>query len=77
MKYDHGDEVLLDTTNETGEAVSIPCVVVGITQVDNEKLSHAVNYPIGTICYTVEFEDGSDAMIPENSLSSLNGPTNS
>ena len=70
MKYDYGEEVLLETTNETGESVSTPCVVVAITEVDNEELSRAVNFPIGTILYTVEFEDGSDALVPESSLRS-------
>ena len=45
-----------------------PCAVVGVTPVDNEALASAVNYPLGTILYSVEFADGSDALVPEEHL---------
>jgi hypothetical protein len=39
MNFDYGDEVLLSHMGSTGRPVSEPCVVVGITHVDNEYLA--------------------------------------
>lgn len=70
MKFHHGDEVLLAHAGKTGKDVMEPCPIVGITPVDNEALASTVNYPLGTILYTVEFGDGSDALVPEENQQS-------
>ena len=67
-KFDYGDSVLLEQPGDTGRSVSEPCAVVGISLVDNEYLAHHVSHPIGTGLYTVEFGDGSDALVPESAL---------
>jgi hypothetical protein len=58
VRYDFGDSVQLAATLE-------PCEVVGITQVENAQQAEAFGFPVGTIFYTVEFGDGSDALVPE------------
>jgi hypothetical protein len=68
MRFDFGDEALLADAGRTGKPTMEPCAVVGITPVDNDALASAVNYPLGTILYTVEFGDGSDALVPEEHL---------
>lgn len=68
MRFDFGDEVVLAHTGKTGRRAREPCAVVGITSVDNDALASAMNYPLGTILYTVEFGDGSDALVPEGDL---------
>lgn len=62
-KFDYGDSVLLEQPGDTGRSVSEPCAVVGIT-----VLAHDVSHPIGTVLCTVEFGDGSDALVPESAL---------
>ena len=63
MSFDYGDEVL---------ARSKPCVVVGMTQVDNEALARKTGYPIGAVLCTVEFGEGSEALVPHDALRLLN-----
>ena len=47
-----------------GEYVAI----CGITIIDNDYLSLKYNLKKGTITYTIEFDDGSDILIPEEFL---------
>ena len=61
MKFDHGDSVQLAGTLR-------PCEVVGSTSVESVQQAETLNVPIGTVLYTVEFADGSDALIPEVAL---------
>lgn len=61
MKFDYGDSVQLTGTLK-------PCEVVGITAVENARQAEVFNVPIGTVLYTVEFADGSDALVPEIAL---------
>lgn len=68
MRWTYGDEVAVVTANEREAFQTRPGVVVAITTVESLALSSAVAWPVGTILYTVEFEDGSDALIPEAKL---------
>ena len=68
MKYNYGDDVIFKTRDETGNVVAKPCTVVGITPVATEEQSRALNSPLGSVLYTVEFGDGSDAFVPEEQL---------
>jgi hypothetical protein len=68
MRFDLGDEVVLVHAGKTRRPAMEQCAVVGITPVDSEVLASAVNYPLGTILYTVEFGDGSDALVPGEDL---------
>lgn len=61
MKFDYGDSVQLAGTLR-------PCEVVGITAVESAQQADTLNVPIGTVLYTVEFGDGSDALVPETAL---------
>jgi hypothetical protein len=61
MKYDFGDSVQLADTLE-------PCEIVGITVVDSVQQAEALSVPLGSVLYTVEFADGSDALVPEAAL---------
>jgi hypothetical protein len=61
MKYGLGDSVQLAVTPE-------PCEVVGITHVESVHQAEALNVPLGTVLYTVEFGDGFDALLPEGAL---------
>lgn len=44
-----------------------PGEVVSITVVEGRQ-SEVFGFPPGTVLYTVEFPDGSDALIPEGAL---------
>ena len=68
MKYDYGDDVILKTRDRAGSVLARPCAVVGITSVDTEQQSRVLNSPVGSVLYTVEFGDGSDACVPEEQL---------
>ena len=68
MKYNYGDDVIFKTRDETGKVVAKPCIVVAITPVTTEEQSRAFNKPLGSVLYTVEFGDGSDAFLPEEQL---------
>ena len=61
MKYGFGDSAQVVVTLEPGE-------VVGITHVKSVQQAEALNVPLGTVLYTVEFGDGSDALLPEGAL---------
>jgi hypothetical protein len=67
MKYDFGDSVQLADNLK-------PCAVVGVTHVESVQQAEALNVPLGTVLYTVEFGDGSDALVPEAALQ-LTRPT--
>ena len=61
MKYDFGDSVQVAVTHK-------PCEIVAITPVENLLQGEAFNAPVGAVFYTVEFGDGSDALLPESDL---------
>ncbi len=65
MKYDYGDDVIIKAQDPSGNILERPCTVVGITPVENAEQSRIFERPIGTVLYTVEFGDGSDALVPE------------
>lgn len=44
--------------------------VCGITCVDNDELAKNLQVPRGSYSYTIEFGDGTDALIPDKYLSS-------
>ena len=73
MKFDYGDEVVLRTQDASGQVVAKACAVVGITTVESTAQSAALDYPSGTVLYTVEFDDGSDLLVPEGRLERLDG----
>jgi len=68
MKFDYGDEVTLTTKDDEGNFVERKCFVVGITPVDSERQEEVFKYPRGTVLYTVEFLDGTDALAAEGDL---------
>jgi len=68
MRFDYGDEVVLRTKDGSGNVSERRCAVVGITPVENEEQAEHFKYPIGTVLYTVEFGDGTDALVPEDDL---------
>jgi hypothetical protein len=68
MTFDFGDEAVFTTTDETGNIVRRTCTIVGITTVDDERQSAIFRYPSGTVLYTVEFSDGSDLLVVEETL---------
>jgi hypothetical protein len=71
MKCDFGESVPLAVPGENGRSLSKPCVVVGITCVENVLQGEALNVPPGSVLYTVEFGDGLDALVPESALMAI------
>jgi hypothetical protein len=68
MKWTYGDSVQTSVADESGGLVVKPGAVVGITVVEDVRQSRVFAFPPGTVLYTVEFSDGSDALIPESAL---------
>jgi hypothetical protein len=66
MEYTFGDSVRIAAT-ERGNHLR-PCEIVAITTVETIHQADAFNVPLGTVLYTVEFGDGSDALVPEDTL---------
>jgi hypothetical protein len=66
MRFDYGDTVLVcwavEIQSPRGDSV------VGVRPVESEEQAVLFGFPVGTTLYTVEFADGSDALIPESSL---------
>lgn len=67
-KFDYGQEVRYSPKTDPQLPSERKCIVVGITKVSTEEQSNAIQYPIGTVLYTVEFGDGSDMLVPEANL---------
>jgi len=68
VKYDYGEEVLYNCSDDDGMATTIPCAIVGITPVETIEQAKAFGYPRGSILYTIEFGDGADKLVSENEL---------
>lgn len=68
MKYDYGDDVLVMARNSDGNSLNRTGTVVGILSVENAEQARIFEYPIRTVLYTIEFSDGSDALLPEEHL---------
>jgi hypothetical protein len=68
MKFDYGDEVVLRTKDDAVSVAGKKCVVVSITPVESEEQAKHFKRPIGTVLYTVEFGDGTDALVAEADL---------
>jgi hypothetical protein len=68
MKFDYGDEVVLRIKDDAGSVAEKRCAVVSITPVESEEQAKYFKRPIGTVLYTVEFGDGTDALVPEADL---------
>jgi len=62
MRWTYGDSVQAKIG-----AIVKPAEVVSITVVEGRQ-SEVFGFPPGTVLYTVEFPDGSDALIPEGAL---------
>lgn len=60
----------VEVKNSEGVIVCKTAAVVGITLVASERLSANLAYPLGTTLYTVEFGDGSDALVPSTAIQS-------
>lgn len=71
MKYDYGDDVVFKIKDQIGTITAKSGTVVGITPVENVEQSKAFKHPLGTILYTVEFGDGTDALLSEELLAPL------
>jgi hypothetical protein len=68
MKFDYGDEVVLRTKDGARGAVERLCAVVGITPIESERQAAHFGCPIGSVLYTVEFDDGTDTLVSEDDL---------
>ena len=68
MKYDYGQEVIYNCSDDKGMATTMRCAIVGITPVETIEQAKAFGYPRGTILYTIEFGDGTDKLVSENEL---------
>jgi hypothetical protein len=68
MDYTHGDEVTVEVPNGEGTVICKTATVVGITLVGSQRLSAHLGYPLGTTLYTVEFGDGSEALVPSTAI---------
>jgi hypothetical protein len=72
MKFDYGEEVVLTTKDDAGNVGEEKrCWVVSITPVESEEQAKLFKHPIGSVLYTVEFGDGTDAFVPEADLRPL------
>jgi hypothetical protein len=71
MKYNYRQTLQVRATGSDGTSIAKHCTV-GIRTLDNERQSRHLNYPLGTVLYTVGFGNRSDALVPEESLSLLN-----
>jgi hypothetical protein len=65
MKFDYGDEAVVRTKDDAGSVAEKSGAVVGITPVESEEQAKHFKRPIGTVLYTVEFGDGTDALVSE------------
>jgi hypothetical protein len=54
-----------------GVVVVKPGSIVTFTIVDGTEKAERLGFPPGTVLYTVEFPDGSDALIPESACALL------
>jgi hypothetical protein len=68
MKFDYGDEVVFRTKDDAGNNVDKSCCVVGITPIEREEQAKYFKRSVGSVLYTVEFGDGSDALVSEIDL---------
>ena len=68
MKFGYGDAVIAEQAQADGNISNRPCSVVAITPIKTEDEARTFGSPIGTILYTVEFPDGTDATLPEDVL---------
>ena len=68
MKWTYGDSVQTVVSDGGASPVVRSGAVVGITVVEDARQSELFAYPPGAVLYTVEFSDGSDALIPEAAL---------
>lgn len=71
MKFDYGDDVVVRTADQGKGALDKPATVVGVTSVETAEQSRVFGCPVGTMLYTVEFGDGSDALVTEENLEPL------
>jgi hypothetical protein len=74
MKWTYGDSVQSTVPDGRGGSAMKPGEVVAFTVVERVEQSVAFGFPLGTVLYTVEFSDGSDALIPESALLPLSDP---
>ena len=68
MKFDWGEEAIVRIKDEVGNIAERRCAVVGFTSVENQEQAKHFQRPVGTVLYTVEFGDGTDALVPEADL---------
>ncbi len=71
MNFDYGDQAIAKTKDDTGRVTEQKCVIVGITPVDSEEKAKHFKCAVGTLVYTVEFGDGTDALVLEADLQPL------
>jgi hypothetical protein len=69
MRFDYGDAAIAILSMGGEPNATRPCAVVGITRIDSNEQSVNFGHPVGTTLYTVEFGDGSEALVPEEHLS--------
>ena len=71
MKFDYNDPVVVTGGAVRGPKTSQPGAIVGMTLIETEEQSLSFGHPVGTTMYTVEFEGGPDALVPEEFLRSF------
>jgi hypothetical protein len=69
MQFDYGDLVRVASADQNHAEKTGS--IVGITPVETDDQALVFGTPKGTVLYTVEFGDGSDALIRESSLVAL------
>ncbi len=67
-KFTYNDQVNLVTRDQNGKILKTYAVIVGITTVETEDQSKHFKAPIGAAFYTIEFSDGSDTFVKEETL---------
>jgi hypothetical protein len=70
MGFDYGDEVTVIVKDDSENIAEKLCCVVGITRIETREQATHFSRPIGDVLYTVEFSNGTDALIPETELHS-------
>lgn len=68
MKFDYGDEVVINIDAPLKYRPGEYGAVCGITIINNETLSQIYELGQGTVTYTIEYIDGTDCLVPEEYL---------
>jgi len=70
MKFNYNDVVMVRIKDDTGNIGKKPGWVVCMepVEIENDEQVRHFGFPIGSVVYTVEFQDGTDALVAESDL---------